>query len=489
MLQNQKKRLIKRTISWKDIFWVASGTATLVLFSMGSIANTIGTPSWIIWLVSSTIGFLQLFIYTELASMFPDKSGGTSICGSMALIRYNKFLGVIDIWSYWFAWSPTFSIGSALAGSYIVATFFSNTAFANFSITFVDLSHVLPNTKFSLNASSLLGILICLLLVYIQHKGLLKTVKTQFLLALLSIIPIFALGIVPLVIGKINFINFVPLIPKGTDSWFSKEAFSLVMGSMFIAGWSTYAGELAVCYSSECKEPEKDTVYSILSVGILAFFCFTLLPFTFLGVLGVGHLSDTSVVNGDPQTAILKLAQITFDADCASLLTLMLVCALLLSINGVIAGTSRTLYQASIDGFLPKFLGKLNEQGTPVNALWVDFVVNVILIMLGSPIFVLAAASVAYMLSISMDLIATWLLRKTHPQLYRPYRAPNFLINVIAPILAFINIAFIIFGANTFAPNALYFGIGMIALVIPIFWYRHYLVDKGIWPQEVSNFL
>lgn len=41
-----------RTIGWKDAFWMASGVPALVLFSIGGIAATVGSPSWIIWMIS-----------------------------------------------------------------------------------------------------------------------------------------------------------------------------------------------------------------------------------------------------------------------------------------------------------------------------------------------------------------------------------------------------------------------------------------------------
>jgi len=84
---------------------------------------------------------------------------------------------------------------------------------------------------------------------------------------------------------------------------------------------------------------------------------------------------------------------------------------------------------------------------------------------------------------------AAWMHRKDRPSIYRPYRAPDWMIYIIGPILSVINLAFIIFGANVFAPNALWYGLGIIALVIPIFCYRHYVVDKGVWPKAAQEHL
>jgi len=127
------------------------------------------------------------------------------------------------------------AIGAALAGSYVVTAFFASTAFGKFSVTLLDLSSILPGIKLTFSGSIIIGIGILLISFYIQHTGILRTARTQFLLALLSLIPIILLGVVPLITGKVNPANFVPLIPLGTTSWFSQQAFTLVTGSMFIA--------------------------------------------------------------------------------------------------------------------------------------------------------------------------------------------------------------------------------------------------------------
>ena len=65
-----------RRIDWKQTFWIASGVPPLVLFSIGGIAATVGTPSYIVWTLSILMGFAQSFTYAEIAGMFPNKSGG-----------------------------------------------------------------------------------------------------------------------------------------------------------------------------------------------------------------------------------------------------------------------------------------------------------------------------------------------------------------------------------------------------------------------------
>jgi hypothetical protein len=75
---------LHRVIGWKDAFWVASGVPALVLFSIGGIAATVGTPSVLVWTLSVLFGFIQAFTYAEIAGLFPNKSGGASVCGAAA---------------------------------------------------------------------------------------------------------------------------------------------------------------------------------------------------------------------------------------------------------------------------------------------------------------------------------------------------------------------------------------------------------------------
>src|SRR6185503_16291254 len=111
---------LHRTINWKDAFWVASGVPALVLFSIGGIAGTVGNPAFAVWAVSMMFGFVQSFTYAEIAGLFPNKSGGASVYGAAAWLRYGKFIAPLSVWCNWVAWTPVLSLGSAIAAGYIL---------------------------------------------------------------------------------------------------------------------------------------------------------------------------------------------------------------------------------------------------------------------------------------------------------------------------------------------------------------------------------
>ena len=112
----------------------------LVLFSIGAVAATVGKLSWVIWMASIAMGFIQSFTYAEIAGLFPNKAGGTSIYGAIAWVRYGKLIAPISVWCNWFAWSPVQATGSALAAGYILTGLFAPDAVINtWQLTLLDL--------------------------------------------------------------------------------------------------------------------------------------------------------------------------------------------------------------------------------------------------------------------------------------------------------------------------------------------------------------
>ena len=66
------------------------------------------------------MGFIQSFTYAEIAGLFPNKSGGASVYGATAWLRYSKFIAPLSVWCNWFAWSPVLSLGCSIAAAYIL---------------------------------------------------------------------------------------------------------------------------------------------------------------------------------------------------------------------------------------------------------------------------------------------------------------------------------------------------------------------------------
>ena len=544
MSQQSNSGELVRALDWKGAFWVAAGVPPLVLFSIGGIAGTTGKLAFLVWMISMVMGFLQSFTYAEIAGMFANKSGGASVYGATAWLRYSKFIAPLSVWCNWFAWSPVLSLGCAIAAGYILNSLFPIPAadsqlvldwvaanMANYTDTTQSVvDYIAANagtapadaikavattdavaalTPFvrsweaytfnipglgamHFNATFVIGAALMLIIFAIQHRGIASTASAQKVLAIIVLVPLFLVGIVPIVTGQIDYSNVTNLMPPAAaysadeGSW-NIGGWTLFLGGLYIAAWSTYGFETAVCYTRELKNPKTDTFRAIFYSGLLCCVFFFLVPFSFQGVLGHAGMLAPGIVDGTGVGEALG-NMVGGGKVVTQIFVILMILALFLAIMTAMAGSSRTLYQGSKDGWLPRYLSHVNKHGAPTRAMWTDFAFNLFLLALASDIagyfYVLAISNVGYIIFNFLNLNAGWMHRVDSGHVARAWKAPTWLIG-INTILAFVNALFLGAGAKVWGySSALWVGFAMAALILPVFVYRHYIQDGGKFPKE-----
>ncbi len=545
---------LHRALDWKGAFWVAAGVPPLVLFSIGGIAGVAGQAAFVVWILSMIMGFSQSFTYAEMAGMFGNKSGGTSVYGATAWLRYSKLIAPLSVWCNWFAWSPVLSLGCAIAAGYILNSLFPIPAaesqmvldwvaanLASYTETTQSVvDYVAANVgtspadaitavatadgvtaltpafrvweAFTINVPSLgalhfnatfvIGAILMLIMLAIQHRGIATTASAQKILAVIVLVPLLLVGLVPIITGQIDSMNVTGIVPpsapySGVNGAWDIGGWTLFLGGMYIAAWSTYGFETAVCYTSELKDPKRDTFRAIFYSGLLCILFFFLIPFSFQGYYGQAGLLSAGVVDGTGVGAALG-AMLGSNPIFIQIFVILMILALFLAIMTAMAGSSRTLYQGSRDGWLPKYLSRVNGNGAPTGAMWTDFVFNLFLLALasnaGGYFYVLAISNVGYLVFNFLNLNAGWIHRIDSGHMDRPWKAPSWLIG-FNTLLAFVNMLFLgagakvwqSVGANPDAPPALWAGLVFAALIIPVFWFRHYVQDGGHFPKEAME--
>lgn len=463
-------------------------------------------------MVSIGFGFLQAFTYAEIAGLFPHKSGGASVYGAVAWVRYSKFIAPVSVWCNWFAWSPVLAIGSGIAAGYMLSALFAPDAVINtWQITLFDLGSIKDGLVLRINATFILGSAVLLTVFAIQHGGILRSAKTTMVLGLSALVPLALIGLIPLLTGDVPSANFFPLAPLAydeagnvVDGLWNIEGWKLMAGGLFIAAWSTYGFETSVCYTREFKNPKTDTFKAIFYSGLLCIALFTLVPLAFQGYLGLGEMVTPAVVDeaGNTVSAAVYNGMLAPDiysgmgvanvlsqmvgggAFIGNVMVIMLVLALVLSIMTSMAGSSRTLYQASVDGWLPKYLSHVNEHGAPTRAMWTDLCFNLVLLMMSDYVFVLAASNVGYIIFNFLNLNSGWIHRMDRPNWERPFKAPVWLLGLGA-FLGFVNLALMGLGADIWGAGTLYVGLIFTALIVPVFIFRHFVQDGGVFPTAM----
>jgi amino acid transporter len=505
---------LERGIDWTGAFWVASGVPPLVLFSIGAVAATVGKLSWLVWTLSIAMGFIQSFTYAEIAGLFPDKAGGTSIYGAIGWVRYAKLVAPVSVWCNWFAWSPVQATGSALAAGYILTGMFApDSAVNTWQLTLLDLGAIKTGLSLRINSVFVLGAVILLAVKIIQDGGILRSANTTKIIGISAMIPLILIGVVPLVTGDIVKANFFPVAPlahdaagRVADGTWNMAGITVFAAGMFLAAWSTYGFETAVCYTGEFKNPKTDTFKAIFYSGLLCVVVYTLVPFAFQGYLGLGALIHPAVLDtagavtapavyggmlapdiySGMGVANVMARMVHAGRIIGAVVVVMLILALVLSLMTSMAGSSRTLYQASLDGWLPRYLAKVNEHGAPTNAMLTNFIFNLLLLLLSDSVFIIGAANVGYLIFNFLNLNAGWIHRCDRPRQERPWRAPTWIL-AAGSVLSFVNLAFMGFGADSYGSGTLTSGLAFAALIVPVFIYRHYLQDKGSFPQQMAQ--
>ncbi len=513
-----------RALDWKGAFWVAAGVPPLVLFSIGGIAGTTGKLAFMVWIISMIMGFLQSFTYAEIAGMFGNKSGGASVYGATAWLRYSKFIAPLSVWCNWFAWSPVLSLGCAIAAGYILNALFpiplfidtspevvawladpanagkaaadaiaAVTAAATPAIRTWELVGIpIPGLgTMHFNTTFVIGAILMLIMFWIQHRGIASTATAQKWLAIIVLVPLLLVGLVPILTGAIDTANVTGLVPptaaySGVEGTWSIGGWTLFLGGLYIAAWSTYGFETAVCYTRELKNPKTDTFKSIFYAGLLCCLFFFLVPFSFQGVLGHAGMLAPGIVDG---TGIAEALgnMVGGHPVVTQIFVILMILALFLAIMTAMAGSSRTLYQGSKDGWLPRYLTQVNSHGAPTRAMWTDFTFNLILLALASDLsgyfYVLAISNVGYIIFNFLNLNAGWIHRVDSGHIERPWKAPTWLIG-LNTVLAFVNALFLGAGAKVWGySTALWAGLFFAALIFPVFYFRHYIQDGGKFPK------
>jgi amino acid transporter len=166
------------------------------------------------------------------------------------------------------------------------------------------------------------------------------------------------------------------------------------------------------------------------------------------------------------------------------LFVVLLFFTLLLAIMTAMSGSSRTLFQGGQDGWLPNYLSHLNDHKVPTRAMWTDLVFNLILLLMSDYTFVLAVSNCNYMIFNFLNLNAGWIHRRDNPHVPRPFKAPRPLF-ILGVSFAFLNVFLLGAGANAWGSGTLITGWASALIAVPVFYYRHKIVDKGRFPAQM----
>jgi len=462
-----EKPTLQRSVTWKSSFVVGLGGSLLIVTSLGAIAADLGPASVFVWTLTVLIGIMQCFMITELASLFPNKSGGTAVYVYEAFKKISPFFGAVANWGYWVAWVPVIPVNLVIAAGY--------------------LSSLIPGL--SSNSLMTISVIMAFVLYGTNYIGLKPGIWSSAVMAICSICPLMVIVLSPVFHpGLFHWSNILPFTPLG-GSWHSGDTWMKMIKWMFVAMWSSYAAECASTTIAELKNPKADAPKAMGATAAAFFISFGIVPFVMLGIVGVSLLSQ------DAKVAFLPAAQAIFGHIGGVVVSIMLITALLLGVQTTIIGSSRSMYQMTHDGQMIKQFGLINKFGVPVGSMFVDLAVTLALLFIfkANIVSLIAASNVGYVIVFILLVPAYIILSKRYAGTEHAIKLPSFFVP-LGVLITLFNVMLlcvggpqwdatpvatpVIFG-HTINFTVMGVGWGLMAMVVPFYFYRTLVQDKG----------
>jgi amino acid transporter len=428
---------LPQTATWRSAVLVAVGAAVLVTVSLGPMAGELGGLSPWVWLGAAGVGLLQCLLLAELAARFPLRAGGTAqYVGS---VIQSPTLGALSSWSYWFAWTPGIAVNLYLAAGYVQQSVWSG---AN---------------QLALTAG--FGVA----LYAINATGLRPSIRLSAVLSIIAVIPL-----VLIVVGVaadpslVSADNVLPSqLPDGKEI-LSFATLMLVVKWFFVAAWAAYGGEMASTLASEMREGSAAIPRAVLLGGVACLVAFGLVPLILVGVVGAQGLTE------DPLVVFLTASREIYGSGGSTFIGLTLAAGLLLGAQAFIIGSSRTIYQMSVDGHLPAVFARVTRRGAPVGSIvWDGAVITMMFVIFGTDVVnVIASANVGYVIVFVLLPLAFLASRRKSapPGTYRvgPGAKP------LAVLLLAVNAVVLVVGGVQWGFEVVAVGVLVVALIVPI---------------------
>lgn len=474
----------KPTLGLLDATMIVAGSmiGSGIFIVSADIARNVGSAGWLIavWLITGLMTIIAAVSYGELSGMYP-KAGGQYVYLKEA---FNPLAGFLYGWSF-FAVIQTATIAA-------VGVAFSR--FTAFLIPAVGEKNILWGIEnglneagvmqysFSISAAQLLAILLIIILTYTNTKGIQggKIIQTTFTSA--KLLSLFGLIILGFLLAKENFwaqnwetgLQSAQL-EKGADGNFLQNGNWLPISGTALIGaiaaamtgsiFSSDAWNNVTFIAGEIKNPKRNIGLSLFLGTSVVTIIYITANLMYLYVLPLTGTNSIAFPEGE-RVAVAASNSI-FGTAGSIIIAVMIMISTFGCNNGLILAGARVYYTMAKDGLFFKKTGELNKNAVPEWAMWAQCIVACLLCLSGRYGDLLDMVSFVVVLFYALTIFGIFRLRKTKPQIDRPYKAFGY------PILP----AFYILLAVTFCvflilmkPKFALIGLGITLIGIPLYY-------------------
>jgi APA family basic amino acid/polyamine antiporter len=397
---------------------VGSMIGSGIFIVSADIVRQVGSAGWLlaIWLLTSLITIIAAVSYGELSAMFP-KAGGQYVYLKEA---YNKLIAFLYGWSF-FAVIQTGTI-AAVGVAFSKFTAYLIPAFSDENILFTIGS-------FKLNAAQIVSIVTIVLLTFLNSKGVKNSKVMQTLLTIIKIASLVGLIIFGFILGakadiwNANWENAFDLsrFSAETGVWNPISGVAIItalsaamVGSVF----SSDAWNGVTFIAGEIKNPEKNVGLSLFLGTLIVSVIYVLANLMYVAVVPLNEIATA------PSDRVAVVAsQYIFGNIGTYIIAIMIMISTFACNNGLIMAGARVYYTMAQDKLFFKKAANLNKAGVPEWALWLQCIWASLLCLTGKYGDLLDFVVIIVLIFYILTIYGIFILRKTKPELERPYKA------------------------------------------------------------------
>ena len=433
---------------------------TLVMGSMigsgifivaADIAREVNSPGLLMmtWFVTAAMTLIAGLSYGELAAAMPHAGG--------QYVYLREAFG--PMWGFLYGWTLFLVIQTGTIAAVAVA-------FAKYTgIFWRSISaekYLFGSGRLGLNTQELLAIVVVLLLSWSNTRGIRTGAVVQNVFTFAKTAALLGLIAFGFLLGR----NTEAVQTNFTGFWrnagWNFNAVRLVGVAMVGALFSSDAWNNVTFTAAEVRNPKRNLPLSLaLGVGMVSAL-YIACNFVYLNVLPLGAIQHAPEDRVATAAAAGILGPVAVQLMAAAIMISTFGCN-----NGLILAGARVSYAMAKDGLFFRRAAEVDPvHHTPRFALLVQCIWTVLLILSGSYSdlldYVIFAALLFYILTIS----ALFVLRRTQPNLERPYRAIGY---PVLPVLYIAAAAVIEILLLLYKPNYTWPGLIIVVLGLPVY--------------------
>jgi len=422
------------------------------LFGAWNAAQLAGPGAIYAWLIGAAIITAIALTYSELGAMFPESGG---------MVRYGHYshgslVGFIAAWANWIAIVSVIPVEAEASVQYMASWKWQWAQ---------DLFVHLPSGRGELTPPGL-GIAAVLVVVYflVNYWSVKLFARTNTAITLFKLV-VPAATAIALIGTEFHVENF----SVGATGGAHAISLSAVLTAVAISGivFSFNGFQSPVNLAGEAKNPGRSVPFGVLGSIALATVVYLLLQIAFLGAVDPKMIAEHGWAGLAYSSPFAQLA-IALNLNW---LALLLYADAFVSPSGTgityTATTARMIYGMERNGTLPKVLGRIHPvYGVPRPAMWFNLAVSFVFLFFFRGWATLAAViSVAVIISYLTGPVSVVSLRRTAPDLHRPFRLRG--LPIIA-LLAFVFSAELLYWARWPLTGEI---ILLVVIALPIYFY------------------